>query len=205
MPERRGFRFALEVLFLAGLAAALSFADLRPLTIGGLMLLGWALVALLEWATWRVQADQRAGAPARHLSQTLVLQSAALEDAWRSYPAHDDAPTWIASPATLADAWGEWPFGPAAPEPEPGLEEFDPVALLAPRIEPDAEDADEPAEVARVPTSARVERHRIDPLRRSEQSRLPWRRESGEDDEVALVPARPEALRILPLSLLRGD
>jgi hypothetical protein len=207
MPERRGFRFALEVLFLAGLAAALSFANLRPLTIGGLMLLGWALVALLEWATWRLAADERRDAPARHLSQTLVLESAALEDSWRSYPAHDDAPTWIASPATLADTWGEWPFGPAAPEPalEDELEEFDPIALLAPRLEADVEESVEPVGVARVATAVRVERHRIDPLREVEHSRLPWRRAVDADAEVAMVPARPEALRVLPLSPLRGD
>ena len=63
MPERRGFRFALEVLFLAALAAALGFARLRPLAVAGIMLLGWLLVALLEWVTWRGEAHYGRGLP----------------------------------------------------------------------------------------------------------------------------------------------
>jgi len=41
VAARRAPRFIVEVLFLAALAAALTFADLRPIEIVGLMLLGW--------------------------------------------------------------------------------------------------------------------------------------------------------------------
>src|SRR5476651_2139503 len=113
MPERRGFRFALEVLFLAALAAALSFADLRALAITAFMLLGWLLVALLEWVTWRGEAHYGRGLPPRYyVPRTSLPQPVPLEQAWQSYPApehHDDAPTWIASPAFQAELLGAWP------------------------------------------------------------------------------------------------
>ena len=53
MPERRASRFALEVLFLVALAVGLTIANQRPLVIAGVMLLGWLIAALLEWAAWR--------------------------------------------------------------------------------------------------------------------------------------------------------
>src|SRR3954463_9584920 len=45
MPDHRGSRFALEVLFLLALAVGLTLADLQPLEIGGVMLLGWLIRA----------------------------------------------------------------------------------------------------------------------------------------------------------------
>src|SRR6478736_5038531 len=53
MSDSRGSRFALEVLFLVALAVVLALAELRPVEIGGIMLVGRVIVAALEWAAWR--------------------------------------------------------------------------------------------------------------------------------------------------------
>ncbi|HWB21730.1 MAG TPA: hypothetical protein VG652_02455 [Gaiellaceae bacterium] len=216
MPERRGFRFALEVLFLAALAAALSFGDLRPLVIAGLMLLGWLLVGLLEWVTWRDQAHYGRGLPPRYYVPQMALpEPRPVEQPWRSYPApeeHEEARTWIAPRGVLADEVGAWPvartpFEPASlEEPAP---EFDPVQLLIPRAEVPVEEPAESIELTTAlrPTSSsvRLERHRIDPLREPERSRLGRRRRNGADADIASVPARPEALRVRPLPPTRED
>jgi len=47
MTDRRGSRFVLEVLFLLGLTVALTFANLRPLEIGGIMLILIVIPAVL--------------------------------------------------------------------------------------------------------------------------------------------------------------
>ena len=66
MPDHRGSRFALEVLFLLALAVGLTLADLQPLEIGGIMLLGWVIVAALEWAAWRDEPHYGSGLPPRY-------------------------------------------------------------------------------------------------------------------------------------------
>ena len=67
MLDRRGSRFALEVLFLAALAAG---ADGRRAPdrsmIVGVMALGWVVVALLEWAAWRDEPHYGSGLPPRY-------------------------------------------------------------------------------------------------------------------------------------------
>jgi hypothetical protein len=212
MPERRGVRFALEVLFLAALAAALGFADLRPLAVAGLMLLGWFLVALLEWVTWRGEAHYGRGLPPRYyVPRTSLPAPVAVEQEWYGYPEpehHDDAPTWIASPAIQAELVGAWPVARVTVDPESVEElvsEFDPMELLAPRPELSEEEGEGEEEREAAPPAARFERHRIDPLRVTERSRLPWRRGGDDEADVATVPARPEGLRLLPLSLTRED
>jgi hypothetical protein len=208
MPERRGFRFALEVLFLAGLAAALSFADLRPIVIAGLMLLGWFLVALLEWVSWRGEAHYGRGLPPRYyVPRASLPEPVPVEQEWYGYPEperHDDAPTWIASPAIQAELVGAWPLARVSVEKAELASEFDPMELLAPRPETSEE---EPAQeqISSAPAAVRFERHRIDPLRDPERSRLPWRRGGDEDAGVATMAARPEGLRLLPLLLKRED
>jgi hypothetical protein len=217
MPERRGFRFALEVIFLAALAATLSFAELRPLAIAAFMLLGWLIVALLEWVTWRGEAHYGRGLPPRYyVPRTSLPQPLPLEQAWQGYPEpehHDDAPTWVASPALRAEMLGAWPVARVTVEVEPEAPEelapeFDPVQLLTPRSEPPEE---EPARLIesgdglQVATAVRLERHRIDPLRELERSRRPWRRNGSDEAEVATVPSRPDGLRVLPLRSKRED
>jgi hypothetical protein len=216
MPERRGFRFALEVLFLAALSAALSFADLRPLVIAGLMLLGWLIVGLLEWVTWRGEPHYGRGLPPRYyVPQTSLPEPRPVEQPWRGYPApeeHDDARTWIAPRGVLADEVGAWPVARTPFEPTPVEEpapEFDPVQLLIPRVEVPVEAADDPIELTTVlqvtVPSARLERHRIDPLREPERSRLGRRRRNADDADVANMPARPDGLRVRALPPTRED
>ena len=190
MLERRGFRFALEIVFLALLASALTVASLRPLAIAGLMLLGWVIVALFEWVTWRAEAHYGRGLPPRYYVPQLSLPDPVpVEQEWIGYPApahRDEAPTWIASPATQADVLADWPSAPA----------FDPLMFVtqpAPEQDPPADDI-------------RLERHRIDPLRDDRRGRAARRRRTAPDDpEVTTVPARPNGLRTLPVRRPRED
>src|SRR4051812_11348571 len=76
MPDHRGSRFALEVLFLLALAVGLTLADLQPLEIGGIMLLGWLIVAPLEWAARRNEPHYGSGPPPRYYLPTLKLPPA---------------------------------------------------------------------------------------------------------------------------------
>jgi len=129
--ESRGSRFVLEVLFLLVLSAALTLADLTPFEIAGVMLIGWVIVAALEWASWRNEAHFGSGLPPRYYVPRVNLPPAQpLEQVPAGYPdAHrDEAPTWIASPALRAEVLGEWPV--AAPPPrneEPEAPEDEPV------------------------------------------------------------------------------
>jgi hypothetical protein len=128
MPDHRGSRFALEVLFLVALAVGLTIASVEPLVIAGVMLLGWVLVALFEWAAWRDEPHYGSGLPPRYYVPTLNLPPAQpLEQVAAGYPEaqRDEAPTWIASAALRAEVLGEWPVAPAAPSDEP--EDDDPA------------------------------------------------------------------------------
>lgn|GEM_PF-2945940 len=122
MPDRRGSRFLLEVLFLLALAVGLTLADLSPLEIAGVMLVGWVIVAALEWAAWRSEPHYGSGLPPRYYVPRVSLPPAQpLEQVAAGYPeaARDEAPTWIASAALREEMLGEWPMAPPAVEPEP--------------------------------------------------------------------------------------
>ena len=123
MVDRRGLRFLLEVSFLAGLAAALAFADLRSAEIVGVMLLGWVLVAAVEWASWRGIPHYGSGLPPRYSVPGVSLPPAQPIAQLRSGfapPARDEAPTWIAPPALQAELLGDWPLAEAA---EPAVDD----------------------------------------------------------------------------------
>jgi hypothetical protein len=53
MPTAAGPRFVLEAGFLVLLAAVVGLADLDPLLIVLVMLVGWILVSLIEYFAWR--------------------------------------------------------------------------------------------------------------------------------------------------------
>jgi hypothetical protein len=132
MTDRRGSRFVLEVLFLLALTVALTLANLRPLEIAGIMLIGWVIVAVLEWVAWREEPHYGSGLPPRYYVPQVSLPPAQpLEAVSAGYPeARDEAPTWIASPALRAEMLGtetvgEWPVA-APPVSEPGEPEVDP-------------------------------------------------------------------------------
>jgi hypothetical protein len=116
VPDRRGSRFVLEVLFLLGLTVGLTLAKLSPLEIGGVMLVGWVIVAGLEWAAWRGEPHYGSGLPPRYYVPRVNLPPAQpLEQVATGYPdaTRDEAPTWIASAALRDELLGEWPM--AAP------------------------------------------------------------------------------------------
>jgi hypothetical protein len=102
-------RFAVEAVFLGLLAAALVVADRSALEIAGVMLLGWLVVALYEWAATRERAHYGRGLPPRYyVPQVSLPPPRPLEQLPYAYPAAEE-PTWIASPAMLAD----WPVASA--------------------------------------------------------------------------------------------
>ena len=58
MPRRPVSRFALEVIFLVAVAAALTVAKERAVVVGGVMFGCWIVVVLFEWA-WAYVTYQR--------------------------------------------------------------------------------------------------------------------------------------------------
>jgi hypothetical protein len=179
MTDRRGSRFVLEVLFLLALTVALTLANLRPLEIAGIMLIGWVIVAVLEWVAWREEPHYGSGLPPRYYVPQVSLPPAQpLEQVDAGYPeARDEAPTWIASAALRAEMLGEWPVAappvsetPAEPELDPwsraeelpaaplGELEPEPEPLPVPKPQPEPEPDPEPeAEPELEPAAAVVE------------------------------------------------
>lgn len=233
MADRRGQRFLLEVLFLVALAAALAFARLDGIEIAGLMLLGWAIVALLEWAAWRGEPHYGSGLPPRYYVPSLNLPPAQpLEQVVKTgYPeARDEAPTWIAPAALRAELLGEWPvsahvtaepeeFG-AVPDDEGELdvEVGTIVSLPAPILdedtqpEPDAVEPNPEPEPTPEPTidvvlarsAEGVARYTLDPLAEPTPRRR-FGRGGGEAVPAVEVPARPTGARPLPGGTTRQD
>jgi hypothetical protein len=127
--DRQGSRFALEVLFLAALATGLALAKLRPIEIVGVMVVGWLVVALLEWAAWRGGPHYGSGLPPRYyVPSTSLPPPQPLEQVYAGYPdpQREEAPTWIASAALRSELLGEWPV--TAP-PETEEDDVEPVQL----------------------------------------------------------------------------
>ena len=148
MPDRRRSWFALEVLFLLGLAAGLALAKLPSLEIAAVMVLGWVIVALLEWAAWRGAPHYGSGLPPRYYVPGLNLPPPQpLEQVATGYPeaARDEAPTWIASAALRQEMLGEWPVSGAAAgaERQPDGEVVDPWLVVGLPAAPLGESEDE--------------------------------------------------------------
>jgi hypothetical protein len=169
MTDRRGSRFVLEVLFLLALTVALTLANLRPLEIAGIMLIGWVIVAVLEWVAWREEPHYGSGLPPRYYVPQVSLPPAQpLEPVAPGHPeTRDEAPTWIASPALRAEMLGEWPVVAPPVSPQPDAQEPDvdpdpwtrpeelPIAPLgeldpAPEPEPEPERRSDPEPVVSV-------------------------------------------------------
>jgi len=158
MSDRRAPRLIIEIAFLAALAAALAFAGLETYAIVGLMLIGWALVALFEWGALRRRAHYGSGSPPRwYVPRVTLPPPRPLEQVSSGYPASEpagDAPTWIASPAMLA----EWPVAEADTDSEVAVEEqtqvqtqvHDVAVAVAEQVEevapPEVEEPPEPLE-----------------------------------------------------------
>jgi hypothetical protein len=134
VPDRRGSRFLLEVLFLLGLTVGLTLARLSPLQIAGVMLVGWVIVAALEWVAWRGEPHYGSGLPPRYYVPRVNLPPAQpLEPVQTGYPeaARDEAPTWIASAAMRDELLGEWPMSAPMTEPVEAVEAIVPVQTTA--------------------------------------------------------------------------
>lgn len=134
MPDRRGSRFILEVLFLLALAVGLTLAELSPLQIAGVMLVGWVIVAALEWAAWRSEPHYGSGLPPRYYVPRVNLPPPRpLEQVAAGYPeaVRDEAPTWIASAALRDEVLGEWPMSAPVVEQSESVE-----AIVEPPVSP---------------------------------------------------------------------
>jgi hypothetical protein len=158
VPDRRGSRFLVEVLFLLGLATGLTLAKLAALEIAGVMLLGWVIVAALEWAAWRGEPHYGSGLPPRYYVPRLNLPPAQpLEQVVTGYPeaARDEAPTWIASAALREELLGEWPVAMPVAEPE---------REAKPELEPQPGDAiDDPWLIVELPAAPLGEEEEPEP------------------------------------------
>jgi hypothetical protein len=208
MADRRGSRFVAEALFLVALAVALAFAHLDALEIAGGMLLGWLVVAALEWAAWRAEPHFGSGLPPRYYVPSLKLPPPKpLEQVDQGYPGAggEEAPTWIASAALRAEVLGEWPLAaPLELEPEPDSQEPaqpEPVADPWTVAELSAGPIDEAASVAAEPYGyegpGQLARHVLDPFAEAEPRRRFGRRSSAGVEAVE-VAARPAGRRPLP-------
>src|SRR5262245_24155510 len=155
MSDRRAPRLIVEIAFLVALAAALAFAGLETYAIVGVMLLGWAIVALFECGALRRRAHYGSGSPPRwYVPRVTLPPPRPLEQVSSGYPAAEpagDAPTWIASPAMLA----EWPVAEADTDAEVAVEEqtqvhdVDVALAVAEQVEEaTAPEVDEPPERA---------------------------------------------------------
>jgi hypothetical protein len=113
MPRRNVRRFVLEVLFLAGVAAALTVADLRPAAVIGLMAAAWVVVALIEWSAWLGEPHYGRGLPPRYYVPQVALPAPRPVEQYRGgYPVlgiHDDEPTFVASTTEWAAELADWP------------------------------------------------------------------------------------------------
>src|SRR3954464_1110852 len=116
--QRRGFRrFVIEVLFLGGVAAALTVADLRPAAVVALMVVALVVVWLFEWISWLDEPHYGRGLPPRYYVPHVALPPPRPIEQWRpgpytgGYPVlePDDAPTFVASTQEWAAALDEWP------------------------------------------------------------------------------------------------
>ncbi len=147
MPRRRAFRFTFEVLFLIAVTVALTIAELRPAVVAGVMLLGWLVVALFEWAAWLDEPHFGSGLPPRYYVPQVALPPAhPVDQVGSSYPDSDEREeevTWIDSPTAWGEVIEDWPVldsSAAGEETEiaaPDLIEAEPVAESTPVPEAD--------------------------------------------------------------------
>jgi outer membrane biosynthesis protein TonB len=164
MPTALGPRFVLEAGFLVLLALLVGLADLDPLLIVLVMLVGWILVSLIEYFAWR---QSRAGMM-RGFEPALAgvgVSEMAADDSPPPPPPPPSAPAQPPDEDTVVEpppAEEEQPEEPeaeeppasAAEEPEPAPEAEEPAPAAA------GEETTEPATA----DERRVE-HRLEPLK----------------------------------------
>jgi hypothetical protein len=206
MPERRSTRFLFEALFLVGLAVALSFADVRPIVIVGVMFVGWVFAALFEWASLRGEPHFGRGLPPRYFVPQISLPPARpLERPADVFPVAPsppaDVPTWIV-PAGEAYDWPWLREGEQIDETQVvEVVEVVEAATIVARIAVEEPQHTAPPRARPRVAGTRTARHRIDPLAPPAQGRG---RRRVEESGVLDVPDRP-AHRVLPGSARRGE
>jgi hypothetical protein len=168
MPTAPGPRFVLEAGFLVLLALVVGLADLDPLLVVLVMLVGWILASLIEFFAWRQ-------------SQSAIMRG--LEPAFAgadvSEMAADDPPPPPPPPPPPEE---ETAVTPPAPEEPPEESEVDAPASEGPA----------PAEEEEEAESAKVEErrvvHRLEPLQPRPKRRWiffgPRRREGQAEDDT---------------------
>ena len=130
MFERRSSRFTVEVIILVALAVSVSVAHLNRLVIAGVMLAGWLIVSLLEWATLRGEAHYGSGLPPRYYQPEVRLPPPlTLSESGSVFPepAVADAPAHVLLPAMEPEpVIGGW----SIPAPEEVVAPLEPVAYV---------------------------------------------------------------------------
>jgi hypothetical protein len=173
MPTALGPRFVLEAGFLVLLALVVGLADLDPLLIVLVMLVGWILVSLIEYFAWRQ-------------SQSAIMRGfePAYAGVGMSEMAADEAPPPPPPPPT--------PTPPPAPAPPPE-EETVVEAPAAEADEPEESAAPEEAEQPAEPEEPKVEEA---PAPAAEE---PAPAENSEETAFATADERRIAHRLEPL------
>ena len=207
--DRQASRFVLEVLFLAALATGLALAKLSPLEIIGVMALGWAVVAIIEWVAWRGEPHFGSGLPPRYyVPRTSLPPAQPLEQVYAGYPdpQREEAPTWIASAAVREQLLADWPV--VAPDGElPESRDGDDTGAQPVRLPPAPAPAEAPSQVSVTPlpplpaaigAGYGVASHSLEPFAPLPGRRLLGRRTTVEVFAVE-VPARAAPL-VLPVS-----
>lgn len=202
MPKHSARRFLLEVIFLAGVAAALTYADLRPAAVVALMAIAWVVVVLLEWTAWLDEPHYGRGLPPRYYVPHVALPPPRAveqgEEAYPVLPAYDDEPTFVASTQEWAAGLAEWPELDTSgageetvvplPPPIPEVEETVAAELVLPE-EDEERVPDEPRVVEAVEAAA-IAAAVVEPEPVPAPARERVRRPSPEQASVLVAPAR---------------
>jgi hypothetical protein len=137
-----------EALFLAGVAAAVTVAELRAAAVIVVMALAWAVVALIEWTSWLDEPHYGRGLPPRYYVPQVALPPPRAVEQPGHYPLilePDDEPTFVASVTEWATALEDWPVTQAADEPtQIAYPDEDLDDLLELEAEPELEPAPQP-------------------------------------------------------------
>jgi len=194
--DGRSLRFTLEAVAIVALAVVLGLEDVRPVAIGIVMGLGWAIVALIEWLSWRDVPHYGAGSPPRYHLPPLPLPPPHEVEQRASalgYPHLREVESgWIAPAELRAEVIGAWPVAarPAELEAEPEPEQEQQVPEFAP-----AGAADDPWYVQQLPAepaasngAERLALYRLDPFAEPAARRRLWRRGTREPEPTAQLP-----------------
>jgi hypothetical protein len=180
MPTALGPRFVLEAGFLVLLALVVGLADLDPLLIVLVMLVGWILVSLIEYFAWR-----QAQAAIMRGFEPAFAGAAVNEMAVDESPPPPPPPPPPPAPPPPPPPEEETAVTPPAPEEQPEKAEEGPPAAEEPAP------AETPGPTAFATAEERRVGHRLEPLQPRPRRRWiffgPYERRGGqaEDDSEA--------------------